>query len=69
MLITVILIIGLLLSFKKWSSYFLTTITLPFFPFVIAFNIRKERPVMAYSLITIWSIFYTVILLISFLAL
>jgi len=66
-MINAILIITILLLAKKLFRFLLLILTLPFFPFVIAYNLKRTKPAIAYSLVTLWGIFYLGIFTLSFL--
>lgn len=68
MLLTFIILVLILLSAKRWIPglmlCILIVIGLPFIPFVIAYKVKKEKPVTAISLVTIWSMVLIVSLMI-----
>lgn len=63
MIITILLLTGLVLTFKTWSKYVFMALAIPFMPFVIAFSIKNEKPTMAYSLLILWTLVYALSIL------
>lgn len=63
-MLSIIILVCLIFSFRNLAGSLLATViavaAFPIIPFVLAYNIRKEKPVIALSLIILWSLVFAI---------